>query len=94
MDDSNGGFIAVILILFLVLALSMFTHRSPAAIDGSKPFIVERIKFVDTDVQGNRGMAIYFGCTGAQRDNSFMRPCIIAPKGLYNLGDTITLSRR
>jgi hypothetical protein len=75
---------------FILVFISCFySCASTPIIDGNKPFIVNKIKFIDN------GMCEYQGGSEARYNgNSYSRqPTIVLRSGLYNIGDTITWTK-
>ena len=77
--------------ILAVLVLMMFVscgHRTPV-FNSTRPFVVSGISVT----RNSPAFATYLGQSGTGDGQSSInnRPAIIAPVGMYNIGDTITL---
>lgn len=70
----------------MTLAISFSSCDSTPIINGTEPFIVNQIDYL------SNGMCEYYGDRTARwAGNNFSgKPSIVLPKGIYNIGDTIS----
>lgn len=71
----------------LLLCIAFYGCNSTPVIDGKNPFVVEQIDDLSD------GMCKYYGSSKIDREKGsliFTRPVITLPRGIYNIGDTIS----
>jgi hypothetical protein len=77
------------LILVLAISLALMSCNRPAPVigDASNPYIVVKVQYYTKD------NCRYIGTLNASTSNNWLnvlRPAVILPRGMYNVGDTIT----
>jgi len=88
MNNENTFFYCLLTCAVTVAIFLLLVRPIPIVNSMDKPFIIEKIG----NCNNHNGMVKYFGKTSAANMSKPVRPCIVAPSRMYNVGDTIYIT--